>query len=171
MGEVLGRLADASNGQLESRDFRGTTIYEFEMPTQSPTGDFGTKVAGLSVAKDHFMFATEVELLEEVIRGDSGDSLVSSEKFKKAISGVPTDGFSLSYSNTSEVLKPIYSFVQSGGFNEMIEQNPQAAFALELIGDLPSFDSISQFFGTSVAYGVQDSDGILTTTIFYAGEE
>lgn len=170
MGEVLGRIADTTGGQLEERGFNGTTIYEFDMPTQSPNGEVGSKTAGIAVAQDHLMFATDVQLLEEVIRGDTGDALVDSDAYQTAVAKVPTEGVSLSYSNTSEALRPIYSFLQTGGFNEAIEQTEQGGLILSLIADLPPFDSIAKYFGSTVGYAVEDADGLLSTQIYFSGK-
>lgn len=171
MDEVLARISESANGELETRDFRGTTIYEFEMPAQTADGDFGTKVAGFAIAQEQIAFATDVTLLEEIIRGDAGDALANSEAFENATEGVPTEGVSFAYTDAAAAVKPIYEFAQKGGFDPMIRQSDEAAWVADLLADLPAFDEIEKYLGKTVGYGEKLDDGILTTTHYLPNDQ
>lgn len=168
--EVLARVAESARGELESRDYRGTTIYEFEMPTQSPTGEFSTQVGGIAVAQDSLVFATDIELMESVIRGDSDASLADSPLYQKAVDGVPSSLAALGFNDLEATLSPLYQFVKSDQMSDLIPDDDSTALLKMLIQDLPDFDSIQQYFGTAVGFSETVDDGLITTNRYFSGE-
>src|SRR5690606_5850918 len=67
LADVLRRVVDVSQGNLKSRDFRGSTIYEAELPNLQGGAP---QTMGVTVAKGQLFIATDVQLLESYLRID-----------------------------------------------------------------------------------------------------
>lgn len=168
--EVLDRLIESADGEVETRDFRGTTIYEIEMPNQMPDGTAVTKVAGFAIAQDSVVFGTDVTMVEDVIRGNVDQPLAGDADFQRASEGLPAETAALSYTNVGQSLDTIYEFLQSEELSDMIPDDGQTAMAKELLKDLPSFESIEKYFGLMIGHSVIDDDGLLTTQRYLSHE-
>ena len=160
MGEVLAKLAESQPGQLESRDFRGTTIYEFE---PANVNGQAAMVGGVAIAEDHLMIATDVTMLEAVIRG-GGSPLADSSAYQRAVEDMPTDAASLGFNNPGAQLKGPYEMARNGAFDDLIRNADDDFPAEEVIAvlhDLPAFDSIVKYFGFAAGYTTIEDDGYL----------
>lgn len=155
-GEVLEKIAEAAEGELESRDFRGTTVYEF--------GGGGPMVGGVAVVNDNIVVATDVELLENVIRGGGGNSLANTDAFQKATEGFPQNAAALVYADPAEQIRAIYEPARNGAFDDLIKQaddNVPVDLIISVLRDLPAFADIEKYFGYSAGYTVIEDDGYL----------
>ncbi|MEZ6045153.1 MAG: hypothetical protein R3C11_06140 [Planctomycetaceae bacterium] len=148
MKDVLTRVADSPGFPGEARDFQGSTIYEMLNP------DPNAPTIAFTVAKGYFFFTTEVELLEQVIRGIStNESLVESEIYKKLAEHFPAETSVIGFSDPRTQLKPVYENFQSGELGALI---PDIDFTL-----LPEYEVIEKYFGTAASYTVPVEHGAM----------
>lgn len=158
--EVLAKLAEFSKGELESRDFRGTTIYEFEANNGQ-----GGMTGGVAIANEFLLVATDIELLEGVIRGGGGNSLANTDAYKKATEGFPGEAAGLAFANPAEQLRSFYEPARNGAFDELIRQADDdfpAEQVISVLRDLPAFADIQKYFGYSGSYTILEDDGVLS---------
>ena len=162
MGEVIAKLAENQPGQLESRDFRGTTIYEFE----ADSDDGAAVVGGVAVANEHLIIATDVTSLENIIRG-GGEGLAETDAYKKATDGFPSEAAAVSFNNGAAQLENIYELARNGAFDDMIRDaaddsdEVSADDVLGILRDLPAFADIKKYFGYNGSYTTVEDDGLL----------
>ena len=77
---TLGKIIAIANGTPKTREFQGTTIYDFaipQMPNQAPNSPLASGTVSLAIAKDTLFVATEPSLLEAVLRGGKSGSTES----------------------------------------------------------------------------------------------
>ena len=142
MRDVLTKIAGTPGFPGETRDFRGTTIYE--LPTPAAT-------MGLATNRGHFVIATEVSMLEQMIRGDV-DSLKGSTEFQKIMQHVPDRVSAITYQEPEAQLRQIYELLRSG------VANPSPEVDLSI---LPEFDAVKKYLPKTGAYYVPDKNGAL----------
>ncbi|QDU80915.1 hypothetical protein Pla110_26510 [Polystyrenella longa] len=148
MTDVLTRVAESPGFPGEAREFQGTTIYEVVNPNPS------TPTVAMAVAKGYFFFTTEVQLLEQVVRGvAAADSLVQSDKYLKLAEHFPAQTSIIGFSDPTDQIKPVYENFQSGQLGALI---PDIDFTV-----LPDFEVIAKYFGTSASYMVPVGNGAL----------
>ncbi|MCA9041368.1 MAG: DUF3352 domain-containing protein, partial [Planctomycetaceae bacterium] len=148
MKDVLSRVAESPGFPGEARECQGATIYEMVNPDPSaPT-------IGMGVAKGYFFFATEVQMLEQVIRGVSAtDSLVQSENYSKLAEHFPSQTSIIGYSDPGEQIQPIYNSLRSGELGAFFRG---IDFSL-----LPEFEVVEPYFSTSASYVVPVENGAM----------
>ncbi|MAT16816.1 MAG: hypothetical protein CMJ46_16275 [Planctomyces sp.] len=148
MKDVLVRVSESPGFPAEAREFQGTTIYE--MVNQNPAAP----TVAFGVAKGYFLFATEVQMLEQVIRGiAAADSLAESESYKKLAAHFPAETSIIGYTDPRSQIKPVYENLRSGDLGALI---PQLDFSV-----LPPFEEIEQYFGNSASYTVPVENGAM----------
>lgn len=151
---VLAALSDAGL-PVETREFRGAKIYEMELPLPAVGGlGQGTEppMMGMTVAKDHLFIASNVTLLEQVLRG-GGESLVSTNDYKRMAAHFPGKTSILGYQDQSSQFKAAYELLRSGSAGDIIE-------GLDL-SKLPPFEAIEKYLPPTATYIVPDDSGAL----------
>ena len=156
--ETIERLVSKEGGEeVEKRDFRGTTVYQFEMPSQNPADPNGTQTGGLAVAGGYLHLTTEIGLLEAALRGIE-DKLSGDERFLTKTQDVPKETLFLQYADGASQFEQVYELARSGTFDEATED-------LELdFTELPPFKEIKKYFGKTVSYGTRLDNGVLIKT-------
>ncbi len=151
MGGLLTKLTETPGFPGEVREFRDTTIVEIPNPQGGPT-------LGLSVARGNLMFATDVTLLEAMIRGGSEDSLVNSETYKRVASEFPSNLVGLSYSNTRDQMKSMYEGLRSGDTAQLFP-GMEEVFEVIDFTKLPSFEAVAKYMVPTGGYTIKDDRG------------
>lgn len=151
VADVLQRVADVSQGNLNARDFRGTTIYEAEIPNFQGGGQ---QMMGIAVAKGQLFVAMDVELLEGYLRIDEAEEpLVNSTAYRRISSHFPSETSIISFGRTAAQLKPLYEQLRSGELDALTDE---IDFSL-----LPEFDELADYFTTAGSYAVPTENGVL----------
>jgi hypothetical protein len=150
---VLQRVAESSQGNLKTRDFRGATIYETELPNMQGGA---SQSMGMTVAKGQLFVATDVQLLESYLRDDQADEpLANSTAYRRVSSHFPSETSIIGYSRPAAQLKPIYEQIRTGELDALTDD-------VEIdFSTLPEFEQLSAYFTTSGSYAVPADNGAL----------
>lgn len=146
MKGVLKKLMDSGNLPVESRDFRGTTIYDIA------SGDENVKM-GFALSKGMIMFATEIESLESALRGDTKKPLSKTAAYRRVAEFFPENTSILSFSRQDSQMKALYEMVRSGNLGEEV---PGIDF-----GKLPEFSAMKKYLSPTGSYTIPDDNGAL----------
>ncbi|NNJ25380.1 hypothetical protein [Alienimonas chondri] len=151
VAELLDLAIDASGGMIESRDFRGTPIYEGTNPADGSA--FAVAISG-----DTLLATTDVPRLEAALRGPADAPLAEAPAFVEAASKMPAEVSILSFSDQRGQAETFYDLFRSGKLTGGAD--PEAAEALQDVADaLPPFDAIEKYLGVSAGYFVPDEHG------------
>lgn len=151
-GDVLAKIADQAG--LETREFRGATVYEFNGPAPGQS-------VGVTVSGNRLLLCVGGTLLDDVLRND-GDvkSLADSDDFQRISQHFPSSALTIQYSKPAEQYRSLYEMLRSG---EAAEQFPGNQDFLEKIdfSTLPAFDVISKYIQPTGGYSVQAENGVM----------
>lgn len=136
----------------QSREFKGSTIYEFEVPDFN--GGLETKMAGLAIGQNQLMFSNDITAVESLLRGDTdGESLADSTDYKKIAEHLPAKTSVVSYSRSDSQLQTAWDTARNGQLGLFF---PEVDFS-----KLPDFDSVKKYLQPSGSYSVPDKKGVL----------
>jgi hypothetical protein len=151
MSEVLKKVDAAMEDKLETRDFRGVTIYEMEIPNFQGGPP---QSMGVAVARGQLFFATDVQLLEQYLRDDQdAQPLANSSDYRRVASHFPSRTSILSFQRPAAQLKPYYETFRNGELDAVITEID--------FSKLPEFEQIAKYFNLTGSYAVPDDDGAL----------
>ncbi|MEX0717703.1 MAG: DUF3352 domain-containing protein [Planctomycetaceae bacterium] len=152
MQGVLATIAQTDGFPGEVRQFRGETIYEVEQ--QLPGAGAEAMKMAFGVAQGHLMFASQVTLLEQVLRQDQDRRpLAESPVYKKVAAHFPEKVSMISYSRDAVAVQGAYKTLRSGQLGMLI---PGIDFS-----KLPPFEDLRKYLGDSGSYSVPDRNGAL----------
>lgn len=154
--KTLRKLAQIQGVQFKEREFQGETLYEFEMPD---TGDGEPSSAGIVVAENHLMFANDVKLLEQVLRGSEGrESLADSAEYKRIAARFPENAVGSSFARENDPLQAIRALVG----NPFLLHSPLLADDghASLADKLPAPEAVKKFSALSGSYVQPDERGL-----------
>lgn len=149
---TLSKITKTPGFPGKTREFKGGTIYEFEVPDFS--GSLEPKMAGLAIGKDQLLFSNDVKAIEAMLRGDTdGDALVDSTGYKQIEEHLPRKTSMVSYSRSDSQLESLWDMAKNG----------QAALVMPDIdfSKLPEFDVVRKYLSPSGSYSVPDKKGVL----------
>lgn len=182
MKGVLTRIAAIDGFPGTQREFQGETIYEFSVPagmldnipglTRLQFGDApedGEATMGLSVAEGRLLFAIDVTVLEQVIRG-AGDHepLAESAVYKKVAERFPARAASISFSRDDQQVKSALEMLKSGPVGQALAN--QMNIDIDLT-KLPDFDAIKKYTAPSGGYMEVDTNGLRWTNFTLKGAD
>jgi hypothetical protein len=173
--DTLGRLMTATNAAPQTREFQGTTIYDFtvDLPAQ-PAGNAapGIKSISMAVAKDTLFLTTDTTLLEQVLRpgnaplADSAGYQSVAKEFPEKISG-------FTYVRPDESARLSYDMIKSGQFAKVFQQMAAQGgrggrdvpdLGKLIPGDkLPDFSVFAKYLSLGGGSSVMDDDGFTLT--------
>lgn len=180
MKRALAKIAAFPILAGKSREFQGETLYE--IPTKSDEeaddkdekGDKDEKkgedkeagTLGLSVSENRFLMASDVALLEQVLRGiGDQDALVDLPAFKKAAARFPTKTSSISFEKEDAMLKQVYDALRDNKLSGVLGDEVKLDFS-----KLPEFDSVKKHLPISGGYMQPLERGMLIVTFEVKGE-
>ncbi|MDA0833003.1 MAG: hypothetical protein O2955_11810 [Planctomycetota bacterium] len=154
---VVQKAIDQSGGfPGETRDFKGTTIYE-----GGP--DSGQSFA-FAITQNNVFVTNDVTKLEAVIRDDPDQkSLADSDQYKRLAEKMPQQTAMLSYQRQDTQMEAVYEMFRSGTFAQLMGaagENPLQAIDFSL---LPAFESLKKYLTVSGGYAEADDQGVLFT--------
>jgi hypothetical protein len=153
LADVLRRVADVSQGNLQTRDFRGSTIYEMELPNLQGAAP---QSLGVTVAKGQLFVATDVQLLESYLRIERAEQpLANSTAWRRVSSHFPGETSIIGFGRPAAQLKPIYEQLRSGELDPLTDE-------VEIdFSTLPEFERLADYFTTNGSYAVPAENGAL----------
>lgn len=136
----------------QTREFKGSTIVEFEVPDLS--GSLEPKMAGLAIGQDQLMFSNDVTAIEAMLRGDTdGDALVDSPSYKAIAEHLPGKTSIASFSRNDSQIEALWDLAKGGQAGAFL---PQIDFS-----KLPEFDTVKKYLTPNGGYSVPDKKGVL----------
>ena len=159
MKATMAKLAAFPGMSADEREFLGNVIYEL-----SPALTGQSKTMGVAVNTGHLMIASDVTLLESVIRADREQRpLADSADYRRVAAKFPTECSMIGYSRQSEQFRALY---------EMARNSPPGQFVEGVdFGLLPSFESVQKYLQPSGSYGVPDENGALLVNFQLKSEQ
>lgn len=174
---TLNKIIALTGGAPKTREFRGTTIYDFELPEMpnNPGGGDGRKLpssVSVAITKNTLFVSYEPTLLEQILRSSpSGSTLAESTSFQAVAKEIPERVCSLSYVRPEEQARLSYDMVKSGQFEKAL-QGAAAAGGPDLSkistildkDKLPDFAIFAKYLSQGGGYWVQEEDGLTITS-------
>ncbi|MEZ6133063.1 MAG: hypothetical protein R3C59_30705 [Planctomycetaceae bacterium] len=145
----------AGEAGLESREFRGTDLYEINGPAPGQSFSF-------AVSEGRLLVAVGSTLLEQVLRNDSDvKPLAETDDFRKVSAFFPANAVSVQFSRPAETYRQFYDMLKSGEVAEHFPGNQDWLQRIDFT-TLPAFDVIAKYIKPNGAYSVNDDRGLFT---------
>ncbi|MCX7419847.1 MAG: hypothetical protein NT013_09960 [Planctomycetia bacterium] len=149
---TMAKIAKAPGFPAKAREFQGSTIYEFEIPDFSGSGE--PKSGGVAIGPDQLLFSNDVTAVEAMLRGDTdGDALVDSSAYKQIAEHLPAKTSIVSFSKQDSQIETLWEAARSGQLG--------AAFPDLDFSKLPDFDAVKKYLQPSGSYTVPEKKGVL----------
>ncbi|MGQ0633541.1 MAG: DUF3352 domain-containing protein [Planctomycetaceae bacterium] len=161
---TLRKLTQSPLLAVKERQFQGESIYEIE----SDDDDDGPGPAmGLAIAENHLMFASDVKLLEKVLRGADGrDPLSDSSAYRRVAGRFPEVTSYVSYNREDDDVKQLLAILKSGALTGLLGPNGEA-----LVSRLPSYETLKKHLPSAGGYMEPDERGLKFTGFSLKVEE
>ncbi len=154
MRGTLAKIAGLGLGKFDEREFQGETLYEIEIPGVDDAESGEPKKLGIAVSEGHLLIATEVRLLERVLRGvGDAETLADSAAYKRIARRFPSKTAYIGFSRQDTQVKSLFDMLISapaglrGGLGEFDFSN------------LPDADVIKKYLpptGSYMEHGVRE---------------
>ena len=154
ISELLSQGVDAARGQVETREFQGTTIYEADNPQNDQR--FAVAVSGNSL-----LLSLDVTELEAVLRGAADEPLAETADFRKALAKLPGPVSIFSYSDAVSQSQTVYELFRSGALTGQMGDDEGGRTMAEIVDALPPFEDVKEYLTISASYMVPDEHGAL----------
>lgn len=172
---TLAKVAPLTGGSLKSRDFQGRTLYEFTLPAGlfPGVGDgaaAGAAKIGICVAESHLFVASDTSFLEKLLLNAAAQKskLTDTPAFKQIARHLPAEAGGISFTRTAEQYRVLYAALKSGAVADSLRDAvpflPESLSRLARAFDganLPDFEVIQHYLGTSGMYMTTDEDGLM----------
>ncbi len=145
MKEVVESVMNMDGADVRKREFQGTTIYE----TDESAGVQPISPA-VAIAKGYLFFTLNVELLENMLRGNDGESLANSPDFRDIVKRMPKQVSTYSFAKQADMLEPLY-----GALKENLAEEDD--FDVDL---LPDYDVLRKYIPNTGSYSIPDEKGV-----------
>jgi len=160
---TLTKVVGLVGGKVNEREFQGETLYDLELPAgEEDDGgdDAAPRHLGMAVSEGHILVATDVRLLERVLRGTGdGETLADSPAYKRIAARFPAKTASISFSRVDTQYKVILDALKSGQVGNLFGGDDVFDFS-----KLPDFDSIKKYLPPTGSYMEVDSRGLRITS-------
>ena len=159
---TLAKVAGVPGVKITEREFQGETLYEYELETAD---DDDSKV-GFAVTEGHVMIATDVRLLERILRGiGDRETLAESTGYKHIAKKFPAKTCSIGFSRQDTQLKSLIDMLKSGQLAPLTGHSDVFDFS-----KLPDFDLLKKYMPPSGSFMEQDTRGLKITTFSLRNE-
>jgi hypothetical protein len=160
---TLTKVVGLVGGKVNEREFQGETLYDLELPAaddDDENGDAPPRHLGLAVSEGHVLVATDVRLLERVLRGTGdGETLADSPAYRKIAGHFPAKTASISFSRQDTQFKLLLDALKSGQLGALTGSDD-----LIDLSKLPDFDAIKKFLPPTGSYMEVDPRGLKITS-------
>lgn len=145
------------------REFQGETLYEIEATAGDDDDDDNGESAnvGFAVTEGHVMIATDVRLLERVLRGvGDRETLADSAAYKHIARKYPAKTSSIGYNRQDTQFKAAIDALKSGQLNALGAAN---IFDFDF-SKLPDFELLKKYLPPTGSFMQQDPRGLKITS-------
>lgn len=159
MRAALAKFAALPFFKGKSRTFQGETIYDLPVAAKADDDKPPRPAAGmgLAIAENHLMFASDVTLLEQVLRGGKDqDSLAESPGYRKIAAKFPAQTSSIGFQKQDAQVRTLYELLRSGAAPNPFGDEVKLDFS-----KLPAFDAIRKYMTPSGSYMRPTPHGLL----------
>jgi hypothetical protein len=168
---TLAKLAGLPGLKVDEREFQGETLYQVAMGggggDDEDAGNAKPTHLGFAIAEKHLMVATDVRLLERVLRGvGDAETLADSAAFKRIARKYPDQTSAVSFSRRDSQLKQIYELLQQGRAG-MLTGGPFDAFDFS---KLPDLEALKKYMPSSGGFMERDERGLKITSFSLRNE-
>jgi hypothetical protein len=179
---TLAKLAGLQGVKITEREFQGETLYEMETAGGDDEDDDddepGSGKMGLAVTEGNVMIATDVRLLERVLRGvGDRETLADSAAYKHIAHKFPAKTNSIGYNRQDTQFKDITDAMKSGQLNVYLTLMTSGFdfrglfdFSNLDFSKLPDFDSLKKYMPPTGSYMEQDARGLKITSFSLRSE-
>ncbi|MGE5194392.1 MAG: hypothetical protein ACM3U2_18035 [Deltaproteobacteria bacterium] len=171
---TLTKLARIPGMKINEREFQGETLYEVAMggggEDDEDAGESKPTHFGFAIAEKHLMVASDVRLLERVMRGiGDRETLADSAAFKRISRKFPDQTASISFSRQDTQFKRIYEALRTGQA-EQAGALVGGAFGAFDFSKLPDFDALKKYLPASGGFMERDERGLKLTSFSLRNE-
>ena len=149
----------------QTREFKGSTIIELELPDF--TGGGAPMKGGVAISQDQLLVSNDVSAVEAMLRGSSdGDALIDSPVFKSVSEHFPAKTSIVSFSRSDSQVESFWEAAKGGQIAAVLSQFPalsQVAPELTEIdfAKLPDIGTVKKYLSPNGGYSVPDKKGVL----------
>jgi hypothetical protein len=141
------------------RTFQGETVLEFGSLTGGDEDGDGNSKMGVTVARDNLMFASNITLLEQVLRtGDDQDSLANLPAYQRLAKKFPAVTSMISFQRDDTQIQTLYELLRSGDAASLLPHSDDVTIDFS---KLPEFEVIRKYLSPSAGYMRPDKLGLL----------
>ena len=165
---TFNKILDLTKATPKKRDFQGTTIYDFEVPTL-PAGAQVNIQGPISVAitKGNLFVATEPTFLEQVLRSGA-PPLAENADFLAVARKLPEKSSLLSFRSHRGPVPALYDMVKNGGLQKALDQ-ANAGNGKDVKNPIdpkkvPDFSVFAKYLGQGGSFGIMDEQGLTITS-------
>jgi hypothetical protein len=138
---------------MESREFRGATLYEITGPEEGQS-------VGVVVSDGRLMVGMGESLLDQTLRNDSDTpSLSESADYRRVAQHFPDDALSVQFSRPAEQYRSIYEMLQSGSAAEQFPGMDELFDKVDFT-TLPPFEAVAKYIHPAGSYAKKDENGL-----------
>jgi hypothetical protein len=158
MKKTLATISKLEGFPGKVRTFQGETVIELGGLGGGGDGDADAKM-GFCVSRDHLMFASNITLLEQVLRTDDDqDSLSNLPAYQRLAKRFPAESSMISFQRDDTQVQTVYELLRSGQAGKLFGESEDFSFDFS---KLPEFDVIRKHLSPSASYMRPDKLGLL----------
>jgi hypothetical protein len=171
---TLAKLARIPGLKINEREFQGETLYEVAFggggDDDEDAGESKPTHFGFAIAEKHLMVASDVRLLERVMRGiGDHETLADSAAFKRIARKFPDQTASISFSRQDAQFRRVYEALRAGQA-EQVEALAGGVFRAFDFSKLPHFDALKKYLPASGGFMESDDRGLRITSFSLRNE-
>lgn len=167
----LGRVMDRGLGLwLETKKVGNRTVYMYNagaLQQGRPPGQMPLGVVAFTMTDTHFLLATHVELLDQVL-GFQGAGLAENPAYQQVAQRFPARTSAISFVRDDEQARLSWDRVKSGDLSRILDQVVKDEGKQLLAGliraldgsNLPAYEEVKKYFHLSAGHVVMDERGI-----------
>ncbi|MBS0261070.1 MAG: hypothetical protein JSS02_03865, partial [Planctomycetes bacterium] len=163
---LMTKIVNLGVVKFNEREFQGETLYEFNpLALAGIAEDEEVPNWGIAVSDGHLMIATDVRLLERVLRGvGDGETLADSAAYKRVARRFPAKTAYISFSRPDVSMKSLFEMLKTG-----------AEQVSDTLGDfdfsvLPDAEVLKKYLPPAGGYMEKDTRGYKITHFSLRGE-
>lgn len=152
--KVILTLLDWSESTITSREFQGTTLYEYKE---------GLIPAAFCIVDDTFIASSNIEVIEKVIRHDSEtDSLVKQKSYQKLTRSFPEETSTFWFQQSKAQFESLFQFLERNPVN--LEENEETQeMRKQLEPRLKMMKHAMKYLPVIGGYSIPDERGFFST--------
>jgi len=154
ISDLLVKITSMPGAPFESREFRGTTVYEIQNPGTGQT-------VGLTATNGKLLIGVGETLFDQTLRNDNDvRPLAESDEFRAIADHIPSNALAVTYTNPASQYRSLYEMLRDGNPAESFPGLDDILSQIDF-GRLPPFEVIEKYLAPSGGFWVGDENGVL----------